>query len=203
MPYVLFNDHFPELAQRETRTITQLWPSHGLPAGQYGFLEMFCDEPGCDCRRVFFYVYSPTRHRHEAVIAYGWEDEAFYARWMGDDDPDVVAAMKGPILNLGSPQTELAPAVLALFEYLLLPDAAYMERVKRHYRLFREKIATRSQVTRTRRKERMPADPAGFMSPGPFAPQPPMRVSARPTARNAPCPCGSGRKYKKCCLMIG
>lgn len=22
---------------------------------------------------------------------------------------------------------------------------------------------------------------------------------ARPTARNSPCPCGSGRKYKKCC----
>lgn len=22
------------------------------------------------------------------------------------------------------------------------------------------------------------------------------------TGRNAPCPCGSGKKYKKCCLMV-
>jgi hypothetical protein len=25
--------------------------------------------------------------------------------------------------------------------------------------------------------------------------------SARPVGRNAPCPCGSGNKYKKCCLL--
>lgn len=27
----------------------------------------------------------------------------------------------------------------------------------------------------------------------------PSGAIARPTARNSPCPCGSGRKYKKCC----
>ena len=35
-------------------------------------------------------------------------------------------------------------------------------------------------------------------------PEPPVRDNVipapAPTARNAPCPCGSGRKYKKCCL---
>ena len=30
-------------------------------------------------------------------------------------------------------------------------------------------------------------------------PQQPVHASAK-TPRNAPCPCGSGRKYKNCCL---
>jgi hypothetical protein len=38
-----------------------------------------------------------------------------------------------------------------------------------------------------------------------FAP-PPQRPDRRPAAkigRNDPCPCGSGRKYKQCCLRLG
>jgi hypothetical protein len=35
----------------------------------------------------------------------------------------------------------------------------------------------------------------------PFAPRlAPIRVSASPARRNDPCPCGSGRKFKRCCL---
>jgi hypothetical protein len=46
----------------------------------------------------------------------------------------------GPILNPGSPRTELAPAILELVKSALLQDPAYVERIKRHYRLFRQKI---------------------------------------------------------------
>jgi hypothetical protein len=27
-----------------------------LPAGSYAFIEFFCDDPKCDCRRVIFQV---------------------------------------------------------------------------------------------------------------------------------------------------
>jgi preprotein translocase subunit SecA len=41
--------------------------------------------------------------------------------------------------------------------------------------------------------------------PGPFQgpmPGPPAAaVSRRKVGRNDPCPCGSGKKYKKCCLL--
>ncbi|HWI63667.1 MAG TPA: SEC-C metal-binding domain-containing protein [Symbiobacteriaceae bacterium] len=30
----------------------------------------------------------------------------------------------------------------------------------------------------------------------------PHESTTRKTGRNMPCPCGSGRKYKKCCLAI-
>jgi hypothetical protein len=141
MPYRLFHDLFPAVAERETRTLTILPGSNtGLPAGHYAFLEMFCDEPGCDCRRVFFSVVSSIRQEIEAVVAWGWEDIAFYAAWMKDDDPEVLASLKGPALNLGSPETALAPALLELTRTVLLRDGDYVERLKRHYQLFRQRI---------------------------------------------------------------
>jgi preprotein translocase subunit SecA len=30
-------------------------------------------------------------------------------------------------------------------------------------------------------------------------PSPPQPVTKAPAGRNEPCPCGSGKKYKKCC----
>lgn len=141
MPYALLHDHFPDVAERETRTIIVLEDSNAsLPPGRYSFLEMFCDERGCDCRRVFFYVVSSRRNDVEAVIAWGWESPEFYAKWMGDNDPQTIAELRGPALNLGSPETHLAPAILEVVRNVLLRDAAYVDRVKRHYVMFREKI---------------------------------------------------------------
>ena len=159
MPYQSFHDLFPKTAERETRTITVSRGSDlGLPQGQYSFVEMFCDEKGCDCRRVFFYVVSSLRQDVEAVVAWGWETSDFYARWLKDDDPKMLAALKGPILNRGSPQTSLAPAILDLCRNVLLRDEAYVERVKRHYEMFREKIDAKAMQRRrsgkVRRKQR-------------------------------------------------
>ncbi len=44
---------FPNLADNELRNIT-VGPgsSLGLRAGRYAFAESYCDEKGCDCRRV-------------------------------------------------------------------------------------------------------------------------------------------------------
>src|ERR1039458_3144226 len=51
MPMTPFMERFPEVGARETRsaTVTQ---RQDLPDGEYGFLELYCDEPGCDCRRA-------------------------------------------------------------------------------------------------------------------------------------------------------
>ena len=74
MPYVPFTKFFPELAPKETRTITILRDGdYDLPGDEYAYVESFCDEPGCDCRRVFLVVYSSKRNQMVAVIAYGWE----------------------------------------------------------------------------------------------------------------------------------
>ena len=164
MPYQSFHDLFPEMAEEETRTIT-VWSDDSdtrLPPGRYSFLEMFCNERDCDCRRVFFYVVSSFRKGPEAVIAWGWDTPEFYAKWLRDDDPQMIAELKGPGLNLASPQTELGPALLNLVHNVLLQDDAYVERVKQHYRDFRARIDRKSMAgpkpkTRKRKKRKRKA----------------------------------------------
>ena len=138
--YVLFGNLFPSIAEQETRNITVFGKESGLPNGVYVFHEMFCVERGCDCRRVFFYVTSAPGHDVEAVICYGWEPVAFYREWFKSNDSHAVAELKGPSLNLGSPQSIHAPAILELVKNTLLRDQGYIERVKRHYQMFRARI---------------------------------------------------------------
>jgi len=141
MAYVMFHQYFPEIAKRETRGIKISHNSDtNLPAGDYGFLEMFCDEPGCDCRRVLFSVVSDRTKDVLAVITYGWENKQFYVDWLKDDDPATIKELQGPALNTCSPQSRLAPALLSFAQNVLLQDKDYIDRIKRHYRMFREKI---------------------------------------------------------------
>jgi len=141
MAFVPLHEYFPELAEKETRFITVLdGTDTGLPPASYGFVEAFCNERGCDCRRVFFLVTSCARKGLQTVVAWGWEKPEFYARWMTSPDPHSIADLMGPALNTLSPQSELAPAILKLARDVLLQDPAYVERVKQHYAIFRRKI---------------------------------------------------------------
>jgi hypothetical protein len=145
MELVPFYRRFPELAAQETRSIF-IVKSGELPPGQYGFLELFCDDPQCDCRRVVISVISPQMGPAPlATINYGWEPVAFYARWLGTWQD--AAACKGPSLDPLNPQTAYAEALRALFESAL-QDEQYRERLERHYALFKSTLP-RARKTRT------------------------------------------------------
>ena len=178
MAYTSFHEKFPEIAEKETRVITSINDPE-LPKGNYGLLESYCDEAGCDCRRVFFNVYSERRNEIVAVIAYGWEDSKFYADWFGGNDPKIIEELKGPILNSASPQSELAPILLDRVKEYVLKDEYYIERIKRHYHMFKDLIE-KETINETSIKSG--------------------KKVKRETERNAPCPCGSGKKYKRCCM---
>lgn len=183
MPMVPFHELFEDIARRETRFITILEDDGPVPKGEYGLFESYCDEQGCDCRRVFINVIRPGPKGHVATIGFGWEGKAFYRKWMrapvGDEVTD---RMSGAQLEPMQRQSDLAPALFDLVQDLVLSDPAYVERIKRHYRMFKDKADTRGDDETQ-------------------APQRPVRrAGVRSGAgRNSPCPCGSGRKYKRCC----
>ena len=152
MPYTLFDEKFPQIARKETRSFMNI-NDPVLGDDEFGLLEMYCDEPGCDCRRVMFTVVSRQHEKAIAVIAYGWESAQFYADWFGQHDPDIIREMQGPILNLGSPQSSLAPALLATVEQLL-QDKQYVDRPKRHYAMFRDAIDKETAEPSLRRRRR-------------------------------------------------
>jgi hypothetical protein len=159
--YAPFYEEFPDIADKETRMLTVL-NIPGLPPGRYYFIEAYCDEPGCDCRRVFFNVVD-EKTRVQAVIAYGWESREFYVKWFGEDDPTVIRELQGPILNLASPQSPLAPMLLKQMD-LVLRDRNYVERLKRHYTMYKAAInrkarrpsgtQTQASYTRPERKHK-------------------------------------------------
>jgi hypothetical protein len=138
MPMTPFVERFPEVGARETRSVT-VTHRQDLPDGEYGFVELYCDEPDCDCRRVMIDVLRPETGWSEvwATISYGWESLDFYRKWGGAATDPI--EMKEPYLDPLNPQTKYSFALLNLFRFLLQsPD--YVERLKQHYQMFRDSV---------------------------------------------------------------
>jgi SEC-C motif len=179
MAYVPFGEKFPDIAEYETRAVT-VPDNDCVPRGEYGLVDSYCDEADCDCRRVFLSVYSSEQRKPVAVIAFGWESEKFYKEWMGSSDPKIIKDLKGPVLNMASPQSKFASNWLKFITDVVLKDKQYVERLKRHYQMFRQKIEAEEHVEKTNRSI----------------------VASPKVGRNELCPCGSGKKYKKCCYVV-
>lgn len=178
MGFIPFYKVEPELAERETRTITVLKTHGGLPQGTYGLIESYCPDPACDCRRVMLNIaYQEQLERgYLATISYGF-----------DRDED----MAGPFLDPLNPQSEHSEALLELVTMGALSDRQYVERLEEHYHIVKRAAADpEHQAYREIQRVLSRESSAGF------TPSPP----AERVPRNAPCPCGSGKKYKQCCM---
>jgi uncharacterized protein YecA (UPF0149 family) len=83
----------------------------------------------------------------------------------------MAAQMKGPILQPSQEQSRYAQRFLELFESKFLADPDYIERIKRHYALFKAKLGGKA-----------------------------IRKIYNGCDKYGPCPCGSGKKLRFCCL---
>jgi len=151
MPMSPFMERFPELGARETQSLTVTGRSD-LPDGDYGFIELYCNEPDCDCRRVTIFVLRPhTGWKVWATLSYGWESLDFYQKWASAPDPLDPLEWQGPYLDPLAEQTQDAPVFLDLFK-VILQSPGYGQRLKNHYRLFRaaveEECASRNGTQR-------------------------------------------------------
>ena len=161
-----FHAVLPEIAEREVRCVlvqsaAGAAPGSGLPSGEYAFVEFYCEDLHCDCRRVFIEVIA--RHCPDTILAsinYGWETESFYRQrmsWDADAPREVVAGALDPI----NAQSELSRELLDLFRRHVL-DEPYRQRLRRHYELFRDEL----------RRREVPATTA-LASEGQVTPTPP------------------------------
>lgn len=146
MPFVGLQEYVPNLVPAEIRSV------HLVEAGaitkSYTFMELFCDEKACDCRRVFIQVASDDAsvRQPRATLSWGWEPDAFYRTWASFPlDAEDLEELRGPALVRLAPQSEESEAILAHFRTLLTDDA-YVQRLIRHYRLFRQ-AADRAPVS--------------------------------------------------------
>ncbi len=114
----------------------------------------------------------------------------FYKKWFGKNDPDVIKELQGPALNITSPQSEIAPAILKIVKDVLRSDKNYLKRLKSHYKLFKEIVESKENKSRNFSYRNYLSDK-------------PINTKSQKIGRNEPCPCGSGKKYKNCCLGGG
>ncbi len=98
MAIIAFLTRFEDLAFKEMRVLTVL-SGKKVPADEYGFLELYCDDVSCDCRRVMIKVLGQhSGDKAWATISYGWEPPEFYRGWAGSDLMDA-AALSRPTLD--------------------------------------------------------------------------------------------------------
>jgi hypothetical protein len=120
-----FYHHSPDIGKRETRSLTiPDGAQGGVPAGMYAFVELYCTARGCDCQRVTLQVVS-ERDGIVASISYGFDRQA---------------PMAGPFLDPLHRRASYATALLKLSEEFLFTDPMYVARLKRHYRLMKDKL---------------------------------------------------------------
>lgn len=177
MAYEHFVERFPQLGWKESRSATVFANNpYGLPADEYGLLEMYCNDENCDCRRVFFEVVSRKREETIAIVTFGWEPESYYQKWFGGDDSEysrmAVKEMTGLGLNSASRQSKYAPGALKLVKFIL-EDENYVERIKRHYQMFKATVDGQSarvpdpgEISPIPKLSNIPVDNAAPNSPG-------------------------------------
>jgi hypothetical protein len=176
--FIPFHRVEPELAERETRTITVVVTQSDLPEGEYGLVESYCPDPTCNCRRVMLNIVCrelPERGLL-ATISYGF-----------DRDEE----MAGPFLDPLNPQSEYSDELLEMVTISALSDAAYVERLEGHYHLVKRAAADPGHPAYTTVRRYVEGEDSSSFRSNPPAERVP---------RGAPCPCGSGKKYKLCCL---
>ena len=102
-----------------------------LPDGEYSFIDMYCSDPSCDCRKTMIQVMNDERL--VSIINYGWESRAFYEKWMGSKvDDGSFPSMSGATIDLSSPNLVSEEGILALFNALL--NDMWIAKFKRHYK---------------------------------------------------------------------
>jgi hypothetical protein len=145
LPFVA---RFPELGSMETRTISLIEPTEGAEPGEYAFSERYCVNKKCDCRRVVIQVIpAAAPDRVLAVINFGWESEAFYTRCL-HGDAKAAQEIRAATLDPLNRQSGYAEMFLRLFRMLLVPDRAYVERLARHYKMFKDSLGKANFVAR-------------------------------------------------------
>jgi len=181
MSMIEFRHLYPEVAREESLAITPVGGS-GLPERPLLFLESYCAEARCDCRRVLLSVVDAERREQVATLNYSFEPP------VGRDE-DLGQLFLDPI----NPQSEFSDLLREFLEHHLAFDPTYRERLMRHYTMWKAVIGDPTHPDRHKVSVR-----SGALGYGIFPPRAARRAPAG-VGRNEPCPCGSGKKYKRCC----
>lgn len=105
-------------------TLTLTRKTGAIPKGTYRFIECYCTDPECDCRRVLLLVLNDKR-KEKAAISFVFDQ----------DGP-----LAGPYLEPSAKSAAYASELLEFFVDSLNAGPDWLERMYRHYRAVRQKV---------------------------------------------------------------
>jgi len=123
-----FHMLFPMVAMKETRALKPD-PGKGIPDRLYAFEETYCDDPGCDCRRVIIRVIDTETNQLVAAINHGFEPP----RPPLHHDPQT-------FLDPLYLQFEHARWFLECFQEVIVDDPSFRKQLERHYTMWKRVV---------------------------------------------------------------
>ncbi len=139
MEFIPAGEIIGEAHQVRTVTIKQ---SPQLPDGEYSFIDMYCADPMCDCRKTIIQVMH--NGKLVSIINYGWESATFYEHWMGSSEKDnLMPKMHGASIDMTSPNIVSMEGILALFNALL--NDIWIAKFKHNYNEVKAAMSKRTK----------------------------------------------------------
>lgn len=143
MEFGPFYTKFRKIAEKETRVLTILKPEFNVPLGEYAFIEYYCDDDNCDCRKVIITVVDAKNpNKTFATIGYGWESYKFYLDWMYGDKKTAMGLVGAYLEPIGT-QTKYSEKFLLLFKNVVLKDKIFQDNIKNHYSIYKSDEQTK------------------------------------------------------------
>jgi predicted nuclease of restriction endonuclease-like (RecB) superfamily len=106
-----------------------------------------------------------------------------------DDEPQM-------FLDPINPQSDVSDVLFDMFEKRIATDRGYHDRLVRHYEMWKQVVDDPAHPDHAKVRSEGHDDPS-FRPAVPR--EEPFRRAQPKVGPNEPCPCGSGRKYKRCC----
>lgn len=167
---MLINDFLPE-SQKESYHMFDSSDGDGLPShSRYVIVERYCENPSCDCNDLVATI-SQIDQDNKLV-----ERELAIIRYCWASKKRCY-----PELDDESPKTKIAHSLLKIYQ-TFIHNADYLLRVKKHYALVKKLSAEKMLHEESIGKNQ------------------PQAIKTQKVGRNDACPCGSNKKYKKCCI---
>lgn len=150
-------------------------PNSDLPEGLYAFLESYCPNPKCECRKVKIEIvkqssmdldYFETSDKPIATLQYDWNAPLYN---------------ENPSFDEEGYQSEWANAGRQVFINYLEAAPNYNDELAARFIVMKLKTESKTTYGKQNKQDK------------------PIRITPK-LGRNEPCFCGSGKKYKKCCL---
>ena len=150
-------------------------PNSDLPQGLYAFLESYCPDPICECKEIRIEIVKQS----SANLDYFETSDKPIATLRYDWNSSL--SDENPSFDEEGYQSEWANAARQVFINYLEIAANYNDELAARWLLMKMKPNVKTSDSKQDK---------------PF-----VKNTYRPKlGRNAPCFCGSGKKYKKCCL---